>query len=850
MPTSTDTLMRFGRFEIDPAERVLRIDGQNAVVGARAFDLLLALAERRGQLVSKQELLDIVWPGVVVEEHNIAAQMSTLRKLLGPDVIATVPGRGYRFIARANLESAAEPAAIREQRAKTAVDLTPIVGRADDLTAIAGLLTRHRLVTLIGAGGMGKTLLARHALAAAAAHYAQGGCWVDLASVIGGAEIPQRVAEALELRLPQGDVIAALAVAVAPLRVLITLDNAEHLVADVARVVAALIDAAPGVTVLITSQVPLRLAAEQLYRVGPLAVPDGPLPAVLAQTFAAVALFVERARNADSRFTLADADAPAVIKLCRALDGMPLAIELAAARAPLLGVRSLAASMHDRLSLLTRNRDATAPARQQTLRAALEWSHERLDERERIVFRRMGVMADSASLDFIRLVVADDALDQWAVLDALGELVDRSLVIVLPDDRAEPRYRLLDSPRALALERLRAASEEAPLRRRHATVLAAMFDAEWYERWSGSIGVLPWARRTMRDANHARDAIAWSRSAGEPGLTVQLAATLGLALPSWSHNEAMALADLCEALAERVESPALRLRALDAAVRPMTHLRQQRSLMLADEALALARELDRKEPDRWRLCKALYGWIGSASVIDQPPCDALRTALNELDAIEDSSWPPQRLHVGWNARRWAHLTLHPHDEYDEQLRLTRRWIAEVEAAQADVWRCLGSLIDAEILCGHVNEAVSIGERALEQLAGTRDEWSRMMVGANLALGLLALDDTVRVRPLLRQVWPAALRFEMHTLCADYPALLAALEHRPHTAARLAGYADAAYGSRALIRYPNELVVRRRIETLARAELGDATFDRLLAEGRLLRDEQIEALAFACEDMSR
>ncbi len=835
----TDTVLHFGRFEIRPAERVLRVDGENAAVGARAFDLLLALAERRGRLVSKQELLDLVWPGVVVEEHNIAAQISSLRKLLGAQVIATVPGRGYRFTAQAAQERAAAASRLR------AHEPTSILGRAEDLKAIAGLLTLHRLITLIGAGGIGKTLLAQHAMAGAASRYPQGTFWVGLARVSDGADVPQRVADALGLRLGEGDALDALATAAAPLRVLIALDNAEHVLANVARVAAVLLDTAPGIALLVTSQAPLRLASERLFRVGPLALPDGPLPALLAQTFSAVALFTERARGADSRFVLADADAPALIELCRALDGMPLAIELAAARAPLLGIRGLAASMHDRLSLLTRSRDADAPARQQALRAALEWSHQRLSADERVVFRRLAVMADSASLEFVQRVVADvaGALDEWAVLDRLGELVDRSLVAVLPDDDGQTRYRLLESPRALALEQLQAAGEESALRRRHATTLAAAFDAAWHERWSGRIGSRSWSQQLMRDANHAREAIAWASSAGEPGTAVAIAAALRLALPSASHLEAMALGDLCESLADRVESPVLCLRALDAAVRPMLHHHQQRSLELAEQSLALARQLDRASPDRWLLCKSLSAWIDAASLIADPPRVALREALAELDRLHDPCWPPQRLALTLNTRRWAHSTLHPNDEQDEQLRLTRRWIDAVAAAQGDVMRCIGTLIDAELNCGHVHEAVRLGEETLAQLTGAGDEWSRMMVGGNLALALLALDDVARVRALMREVWPSALRFGMHVLFADYLALLAALEKRPHTAARLAGFADAAYESRSLIRHPMERAVRERTANLVGPALGGAVFEQVLGDGRLLSGQQIAALAF-------
>ncbi len=861
----TDAALRFERFEIRPAERALLVDGRRCAIGARAFDLLLALAQRRGRLVGKQELLDLVWPGVVVEEHNIAAQTSQLRKLLGADAIATVPGRGYRLTARPldagpqpPAPAAAAAGAPAPQPTRLPRTLTPLLGRDEELAALAQALRHHRLVTVTGAGGIGKTLLAQHALAAAAPAHADGVCWVELAGIADGDALPARIAEALGLRLPEGgDPLAALCGATAPLALLLALDNAEHLLDAVARSAAALLEAAPALRLLVTSQLPLRLAAEQVWRVGPLALPQGALPAALALRFGAVALFAERACAADAHFVLGDDDAAAAIELCRALDGLPLAIELAAARAPLLGVRALAAAMHDRLQLLTRNRDAAAPARQRTLRAALEWSHGRLGERERIVFRRLAVLADGASLGFLQRVLADppaeaDAggLDPWAVVDALGELVEASLVAVLPaadDDEGAPRYRLLESPRALALEQLRAAGEEAALRRRHALALAADFDAAWWQRWRGEIGLQRWAETVLRDAVHAREALAWARAADEPALAVTIAATLRLALPKSTHLERMALSDLCEALAPRVEPPALRLRALQAAVRPMSHARQQQSLQTAGRALALARELEQGAPDAQRLYAALADWVGSAAVVARPERAALAAGVAELQALEDPAWPAQLLAEGLNAMRWANSALHALDAKDEQLRLTRRWIAAIEAAGGDSSFCIGSWIDAELACGHVDEALRIGEQALARLAGSRDEWSRMMVMANLALVRLSLDDVARARPLLEAVWPLALRWDMHVLCADSPALLAALEGRPRTAARLVGYADAACATRDLIRHPNEAAMRTRTEALLRAALGDADFEALHAEGRTLRDGQVQALAFAAVD---
>ncbi|HET7525433.1 MAG TPA: winged helix-turn-helix domain-containing protein, partial [Burkholderiaceae bacterium] len=509
-PTPAAPPLHFGRFELQGHERRLLVDGKVAALGARAFDLLLALAERPGRLVGKRALMELVWPGLVVQDNNLAAQMSALRKVVGNDVIATIPGRGYRFVARveASTAPAAAPAIVRAAPASPRAaaqlpiaapprtnlpgEVPALLGRADDLAELGALVDAHRVVSIVGAGGIGKSLLAQHLLLSRRSAYPQGVCWVELASV-DAAALPGSVASALGVHGGQGEPLAALTGALAPLTMLLAFDSAEHLLPEVAHLCQTLHDAAPGVRFVVTSQAPLKLPAERVFRIGPLAVPDATASAAQAGQFGAVALFVDRAQAADARFALTESNAPAAAEVCRALDGLPLAIELAAARAPMLGMQRLLASMHERFKLLTSTRNRAAPARQRTLRAALEWSHDALDERERVVFRRLGVVAGSGSLEFIQRVVADDDdggdLGPWSVLDALDALVDRSLVAVIGvhDDTA-PRYRLLESPRAYALERLDEAGERDALQRRHARALAAMFDAAYDDYFSDRIG--------------------------------------------------------------------------------------------------------------------------------------------------------------------------------------------------------------------------------------------------------------------------------------------------------------------------------------------------------------------------
>src|SRR5882672_470153 len=417
---------RFGRIEVRPAERVLLVDSKAAKLGARAFDLLLALVERRDRIVAKNELLDTVWPGLVVEENNLQVHISTLRKLLGPQVIATVPGRGYRFTAApddsaarhavAAVSAAAPAASWATPSAASAVaatapltnlpaDLPPLYGRDEDLPALRALIEAHKVVTVVGAGGIGKT-----ALAQALAHQLRGefedGVWlVELAPVADATLVATTVAGVLRVELGAAAPIETLAGELAASRMLLVLDNCEHLLLAVAELVSALRRAAPNVQLLATSQEPLKVAQEHAYRLSALALP-AEAGIESARQAGAVALFEARARAAQPQFALNEKNLAAVVEVCRRLDGIALAIELAAARVPLLGIEGLRARLNERFRVLTGGA-RLALRRHQTLRAALDWSHGLLTHEEQTVFRRLGVFAGSFGLDSAQRVTAD-----------------------------------------------------------------------------------------------------------------------------------------------------------------------------------------------------------------------------------------------------------------------------------------------------------------------------------------------------------------------------------------------------------------------------------------------------------
>jgi predicted ATPase len=604
--------------------------------------------------------------------------------------------------------------------------------------------------------------------------------------------------------------------------------------------------------VVVTSQAPLRLAAERVFRLGPLAVPGEALPPAMALQYGAVALFAERARAIDGRFAFGDANAAAVIEICRALDGLPLAIELAAARAPTLGVRPLLESMQDRLKLLTTSRNRTAPQRQQTLHAALEWSYGLLTPREQKVFRRLGVIAGSASLGLIQQVVADDGdraeLDRWAMLDALDILVDRSLVTVLSiDDDREPRYRLLESPRAYALEQLEAAAERATVQRRHAHAVAAMFDAAYVDYFSGRVGADAWMQQRELDFDNAREAMHWAHASGESGVGLRVGATLLRALPSSLHGERMALASACEARLDPALPESLQLRVWTELSCALADTHKQRARQAAEQALRLARKLDDTRADRFPLYHALARYASAAAQAGD--LSVARARLEEARALEDPTWPAQRLLWGAEAGQWVARIA---GDTAESLERGRRLVAldRERGSLTGTYAAIstGNLIDAELAAGNAQSAARCGADLVDWLRGTRHEYALTFSRINLVAALLAMDDSAEARPVAHAAWDKAPAFDLQHATAAYLALLAALERRPRAAAQLVGYSEAIYAARDEVREANETAATNRARTLATAALGDAAFDRLCAAGAKLRDADIGATAFATADV--
>lgn len=634
---------RFGPFRLQPARRLLLRGEQPVRLGARAFDLLAVLVRHPGRVQSNDALMAQAWPGVPVEAGSLRMHVAALRRALAegaaagdpPRYIDNVPLRGYCFVAPVLQEdagdaAAAPPPAPRQPPPLPAPPAT-LHGRDADLDALAARLPQRRFVTVVGAGGAGKTSLALALARRLAADGTRAACFVDLAAIASPQALGSAVASALALPAVAEDPLPAILAALQARPVLLLLDNCEHVLDAAAPFAERAVAEVPGLWLLATSREPLRSRGEAVHRLAPLACPP-PAAADAATLLAspAVQLFLERAEAADEHVPHDDAGALAQVgTLCRGLDGMPLAIELAAAHAGALGVAALAGEVARFAGLGVGGR-RTATPRHQTLRAAIAWSHDRLPPDERRALRRLAVFPAGFGLDGAAAVLGPDG--GASPLQPVSALALKSLLQVDAAGAGPPRYRLLETTRAFALEQLRAAGEEDVVRERHAGFVAARLQA------AGDAADGP-------GLDDARAAIAWWFA--EPSRTAAAVTLVADAARLWFRHgligEYRALADQagarmpgCAGLPE-----ATRLRLQAALGQALVHAAGPGSPRLVEvctEGLALAQRLGDAVVQRQMIFR-----LWNASVVNGGYEDALAWAHRHAQACEASADEQDRL---------------------------------------------------------------------------------------------------------------------------------------------------------------------------------------------------------------
>jgi predicted ATPase/DNA-binding winged helix-turn-helix (wHTH) protein len=542
----------FGSFRLIPAQRMLFEDGKPIRLGSRALDILVTLIESAGETIHKDLLIARTWPDTVVDEGGLRVHVAALRKALGDGqagkrYIANIPGRGYSFVApvaREQRQPATAPPDRAVVRGNLPTPLTRIIGRDDIIAALAAQLAQRRLLTIVGTGGIGKTAVAVALAEKVSASYEDGVWFVGLASLPDPDLVASALGTVLGISLPGADPISGLARWLRDKRALIVLDSCEHVIGAAASIAEAILKAAARVSILATSREPLRAEGEWLHRLPSLELPprSDDLTPDGALQYSAVQLFNERTLAITDSFALHGDDIAPVIEICHRLDGVPLALELAAARVDVFGVKGLAARLDDRFTVLTGGRRTALP-RHQTLRAAMDWSYDVLPGTEQLLLRRVAVFQGDFTIDAAAAVATDDRVDTADVFEAIANLAAKSLIST--DISVDvTHHRLLDTTRAYALEKLSESGETERVRALHAQYYRDLFErgeAEWEARpaaeWLGDYG---------RQIDNLRAALDWAFSpVGDASIGVALTIA---AVPLWVQ---LSLVQECRGRVER-----------------------------------------------------------------------------------------------------------------------------------------------------------------------------------------------------------------------------------------------------------------------------------------------------------
>lgn len=753
------TTYLFGEFEVDVAAYSLRRGGNRLRLARQPMNLLLLLLERRQELVSRDDIARRLWgPDVFTDQDaGIRTAILKIRRVLcdsseSPSLLETVPGKGYRLIAHVEVVAPSPPQeppgvlSTRElssdaRRHNLPAELTSFVGRRKELLELRDVIMSSRVLSLTGAGGVGKTRLAIRLAHDLLNDFSDGVWLVDLAPLSMPDLVLQTITTALGVREGPGSLRDALLDHLRDRQILLVLDTCEHLIAACAELVEALLREAPALRILATSREGLGASGETVCRVPSLSLPDelaaSPLDALVHSE--ATLLFIERARAADNTFAPTLENADMIVRICRRLDGIPLAIELAAARIVVLSPEQIASRLQDRFRLLTGGA-RTAVARQRTLEATVDWSYRLLSEVERQLLSRLSVFPMSWTIEAAEYVGGGDGISQCDVLDLSSRLVNKSLLMPNGDFGGERRYRLLETIRQYAHERLLQADGADHLRQRH-------FEF-FYEEFHGVLSILSHhhqlqcLQRLRMELENIRAALEWALTS--PTLTekgVELAGSLfWFWIKSGRFDEGRRWLEQALAVPGPVGG-AVRARALLGLAH--VHFFQGRQLevsALAAEALSLGRD----EGDAWVVAFALF-LLGTAAFErgDNEQAEARsREALDAADASGES-WmrgPPMLVLGHVAASRGDFDRAQP--LYAESIEVLRRagdtWgLGIVLAAAAGVAIICEDFIQAR---AQASEALSLCEELEDPrgIAWSLEVYADLLAAAGLADGAARL----------------------------------------------------------------------------------------------------------------
>lgn len=825
MNRSEELGYHFDGYHLLPKRCLLLRAGEPVSLSRRTLNVLIVLVSRHERVVSKDEILDEAFPGVLVAEQNIAVHVSILRRRLGPKLIATIPGVGYRFTG--TLERAEPPIGpIGDPPAPATTNLPnrpKLIGRDVEKDELQALMENSRLVTLCGPGGVGKTTLAIELGWQELDRFPDGVWLVDLAPLRDPDLVVSATATALGVGLAEDrSARETIARAITDRCLLLIFDNSEHLLPEVAVMADFLLGHAPGISVLVTSQEVFNLPAEMVYRLDPLSLPPPGTPIADLPRFGAIALFLARARAIDRRFQLQPGNAESVAALCRGLDGLPLALEIAACRLPMLGVERLKAGIGANLQVLGSVPHLTGP-RHHSVLAMLEWSLGLLSGADRRIIRRLGIFRGSFSLEAAVAVGSEGGAESWETIDALGRLADRSLLTV--EATEPPRYRLLETLRLYVAGELASSGECDQAALSHARYFADVFErADAAKRLTPDPG---WLKTYRPEIDNIRSALDWTLAdARGRDIAIALAGTAGvlwymLGLPA----EGRRYLDRAVILIDAETPPPIKARLLRQVANQWGSSDRRRTLALLEQSADAYRQTD----DRGALADVLLVAGMHKTVLGEYA--QARPDLEEADRLLVGDGRPKALYnlstaLGILGTREGNAE-RARAAYARALDCAQQMKDGVRSAA--VWLNLAEL---EFGLGRQDQAMEYGRRAVGGLRGPGQRNLLALALHNLAAYLTeseALDEATRLAAeafdIARTEGGSILRS-----CLQQWALLGALGGKTEAAARLVGFVDSGYQSADEARQPTEQRIYDRLRGILDRAFPNAAIDAYLRDG--------------------
>lgn len=813
---------RFGEFRVlaDVAQ-LLRGDEHVPLV-PKAIRLLIALIERRDRVVTKDELLDLVWAGVTVEEGNIAYTVNQIRKVLGKDAIKTVSKLGYRF---APVLKASPPPVATVVQAGTNLPVRSrrLIGRDAETDRLDALLAEHRMVTVVGPPGVGKTSLCKAVTRRVVGRIAAGAWYLDVSNGADTNELAAAIASLIGAKIRVGaDAVMEVAAAIGPARMMLVLDGCEAVRDAVAALATTLLDRCGNLSLLATSRSSLRVAGERVMRLKPLAIDGAPDTIAEAARIPAVALFLDRAAAVNADFRLSEADVGRVVRLCRSLDGLPLALEMVGARAPTLGLGVL----QERLAeIFLRSESA--------LRSAFDLSWSLLGERQRRLLRALSVFAGSFDFDAADACSRGDT-DPVTFVDCLAELIDASLLVI--EDGEIPRYRLLDTVRAYLRERV-SPEEWAALQRAVAEHYANRMrraDREW--------NLLPeegWLAELLPCVDDLRSALRWAFSSeGEVRLGLVIA---GRSAQLWSRLQLYGEAERWfEIAVDKLEEVEAEPDVAGAVWRGLGAMLQSSDPGRGIIALQRAEALFRAAGDHEGEGRALYG-LGMYHALRREHQRAEELLNRAHTLLAEGDCRRSYSHC-LNGLSYLYASTGRHAEAMQSLRDALK-IAKGMDDPVAIGGIELSLAELSFVAGDPDTAARRAAAAIARLRGTRSRQVAFGV-FNLAIYLEAGGRPAEARRVAAEaLLPALARGDEVLVPLIELVALLGLDANIILSANLLGWVEATVFRRSQPRQEGGMVICGRIENALTVALDAATLADAQADGAVWsRDEVVEVAA--------